>query len=92
MLKSELIERTFSNHADVLRGDLELLVNLFFETMSDALRKGDAVEIRGLGRLKVVERKPRAIRNPKTGETSYQPARRQIHFKAGKEILERINR
>ena len=91
MLKSELIARTWSNHKDVLRGDLELLVNLVFETMGDALQKGEAVEIRGLGRLRVVDRKPRAIRNPKTGETSNQPARRQIHFKAGKEILQRIN-
>jgi len=92
MLKSELIERTFTGHKDVLRGDMELLVNLFFETIGDALKDGEAVEIRGLGRLKVVERNARAIRNPKTGETSHQPARRQIHFKAGKEILQRINR
>jgi len=92
MLKSELVSVLRKEYAEMPVSDLELVVNLLFDAMADALDRGETVEIRGLGRLAVVQVKPRKTRNPRTGERVTQPARRRITFRAGKNISERINR
>jgi integration host factor subunit beta len=58
--------------------------------MAGALVKGENVEIRGFGSFKVKHRDPRWARNPRNGRLVFQPARRIIHFKAGKEIKELV--
>ena len=67
------------------------VVNLFFETITDALENGDRVEIRGLCSFYVKEYPPYIGRNPKTGEQVQIPAKKLPFFKCGKELKDRVN-
>lgn len=68
------------------------VVNLFFETIADALVNCDRVEIRGLCSFYVKEYQAYIGRNPKTGEQVEIPAKRLPFFKCGKELREMINK
>ena len=67
------------------------VVNLFFETIADALINGDRVEIRGLCSFYVKEYGSYIGRNPKTGEHVQIPAKRLPFFKCGKELKEMVD-
>jgi integration host factor subunit beta len=67
------------------------VVNLFFETVADALINGDRVEIRGLCSFYVKEYGSYTGRNPKTGELVKIPAKRLPFFKCGKELKDRVD-
>ena len=62
-----------------------------FEKISEALARGERIELRGFGAFTVKERAPRVGRNPRTGETVHVPAKLRPHFKSGKELRRRIN-
>lgn len=68
------------------------VVNIFFESIADALANGDNVDIRGFGSLKIKEYKPYIARNPKTGEKVQIPAKKLPTFKAGKALKEKVDR
>ena len=59
--------------------------------MSQTLEKGERIEIRGFGSFSLHYRQPRIGRNPKTGEKVDLDAKHVPHFKAGKELRERVN-
>ncbi len=92
MTKSELIEAVSSKVKNFSRRDVEIIVDTMFKSMSESLRKGEKVEIRGFGSFKVKERDGRQGRNPKSGEGIYIAPKRIPFFKAGKELKERINK
>lgn len=52
--------------------------------MSEHAKTGETVSFGGLFKMKLVERKERTARNPRTGETVDVPARQAFHFKQGK--------
>ena len=91
MTKSELVEKIVESNSVLTRKESELVVNLVFDAMSAALRKGEKVEIRGFGSFTIRERGPREARNPKSGEVVRIPAKRTPFFKTGKELRERVN-
>jgi integration host factor beta subunit len=91
MTKSELIERLSQRSGILNRKDSELVVNLVFDSIADALRQGDKVEIRGFGSFTVRERDARTARNPKSGEVVDIPAKKTPFFKTGKDLRERVN-
>lgn len=66
-------------------------VECILDAISAALVKGDRVEIRGFGSFGLNYRPPRIGRNPKTGESVSVPAKYSPHFKAGKEMRERVD-
>ncbi len=68
------------------------VVNLFFETIVDALENGDRVEIRGLCSFYVKEYDSYTGRNPKTGQQVEIPAKRLPFFKCGKELRDRVDK
>ena len=61
-----------------------------FAIISAALKKGDAVSISGFGSFKVVKRKARKGRNPRTGKAIQIPARKAVKFTAGKALKESL--
>ena len=67
MTKSDLIEK-LSTQAKLPKKQAEMIVHLIFDSMIEAMRAGDRIEIRGFGSFKVKEYKPYTGRNPKTGE------------------------
>lgn len=92
MTKSQLIDKLSDKLADTLsKKDAELIVNILFQDMSNALKSGDKIEIRGLGSFKVISRRERIGRNPKTGEKVRVPEKKAVFFKPGKELKDRAD-
>jgi len=58
--------------------------------MSTMLSRGGRIEIRGFGSFALNYRPPRRGRNPKTGDKVKVSAKYSPHFKAGKELRERV--
>lgn len=91
MTKSELIE-AIASRGDLTKARAEIVVNSVFEAMTDAMRDGDGIEIRGFGSFSVRPYRPYDGRNPRTGEPVPVPAKRLPFFKVGKELKELVNR
>ena len=92
MNKSDLIEVIGKKLPNLAARDVEVIVNTIFDGMTDALTKGNRIEIRGFGSFEVRVRKPRVGRNPKTGASVNVEQRRVPFFKAGRELREKVDR
>jgi len=91
MTRSDLISRLAERYPQLLAKDTELAVKVILDAMSDTLAQGGRIEIRGFGSFALNYRPPRTGRNPKTGEKVQVPAKYVPHFKAGKELRERVD-
>ncbi len=91
MTKSELIAKLAGKNPQLYIRDVELIVETIFEEMSDALARGDRVELRGFGSFSVKEREARTGRNPRTGESVEVAAKKLPAFKAGKALRDKLN-
>lgn len=90
MTKSELIDAVAAR-GELTKARAELVVNCVFDTMIEAMRRGEGIEIRGFGSLTVRPYKPYEGRNPRTGQPVEVPAKRLPFFKVGKELRELVN-
>ena len=91
MTKSELIKRLADANPHLYLRDVERIVATVFEQITDAMARGDRVELRGFGAFSVRNRGARTGRNPRTGDEVYVPDKLVPYFKAGKELRERLN-
>lgn len=91
MTKSELILKLAERFPQLVVKDADFAVNMMLEAMADALVNGDRIEIRGFGSFALNYRPPRVGRNPKSGEKVEVQAKWVPHFKAGKELRERVD-
>ena len=91
MTKSELIARLAQRYPQLVAKDAELAVKTMLDAMSQTLASGNRIEIRGFGSFGLNYRPPRVGRNPKTGEKVQVPRKYVPHFKAGKELRERVD-
>ena len=91
MTKSELIARLAERHPDLKAKVFERIVTTVFDEISDALERGDRVELRGFGAFSVKHRKSRVGRNPRTGDQVPVDEKWVPFFKTGKELRERLN-
>jgi integration host factor subunit beta len=91
MTKSELIEKIVQTHGMLNAKVSEIVVNTVFDSIEEALKAGDKVEIRGFGSFTIRERLGREARNPKSGEVVRIPSKKTPFFKTGKELKERVN-
>ena len=85
MTKGDLIEELAvdkTNQLNLKRA--EIVVNTIFDVMSEALQRGDRVEIRGFGSFEVRNYGSYTGRNPKTNEKVEVAAKRQPFFKTEK--------
>jgi len=80
-----LADRTGQSKKDAA-SYLEALV----ETLTAQLKKGEKINITGLGIFKVADRKAREGRNPRTGETIQIPASKKLRFTASKVLKEAV--
>ena len=76
---------------DLSKPQVQKVVEIFFGSMTDALARGDRVEIRGLCSFFVKQYEGYTGRNPKTGEKAKIPPKKLPFFKAGKELKERVD-
>ena len=90
MTKADLVE-IVANEVEMTKKDVEQLVEIIFDSITETLNKGEKIELRGFGSFRVRERSARKGRNPKTGEPVDIPAKRVAYFKPGKDLKELIN-
>ena len=91
MTKSELILRLAEMNPHLYQRDVERIVSTIFDEITNALARGDRVELRGFGAFSVKRRDPRVGRNPRTGEAVHVAEKYVPFFKTGKELRERLN-
>ena len=92
MIKSELIQRLAEQQPHLPESDVEFAVNLMIDDITSALQNGGRVEIRGFGAFTARKRPARMARNPKTGETVQKSETYVPFFKAGKPLLDSVNK
>lgn len=91
MTKSELIAKLAARFPQLVAKDADYAVKMMLDAMTAALARGDRIEIRGFGSFALNYRPPRTGRNPKSGEKVLVPEKHVPHFKAGKELRERVD-
>ena len=90
MTKFELIQRV-AEKLKLSNGKAELIVDTILKSMTESLKKGERIELRGFGTFEVRNYKPYQGRNPKTGAVVQVNAKRLPFFKVGKELRERVD-
>jgi integration host factor subunit beta len=92
MLRSDLVEKLRAEYAHLRPSDIEAIVDVIFNEISQALERGDRIELRGFGAFSVRKRDARIGRNPRTGSTVPVDSKAVPFFKAGKELRARLNK
>lgn len=90
MNKNDLVAHV-AEVADLSKADAGKAVDAVFDSIIDALKKGDDVRLVGFGTFAVAERAASEGRNPRTGEKISIPASKQPKFKAGKALKDAVN-
>lgn len=90
MTKAELIDAVTAS-TQLTRKTVETIVNSIFDSMVDAMREGERIEIRGFGNFTMKEYRAYNGRNPKTGDTVPVPSKRMPFFKVGKDLRDRVD-
>ena len=91
MNKAELINDVAAS-ADVSKKDTEAVISAMLDTITEALRQGDKVQLVGFGSFEVKKRAARIGRNPRTKEEIEIPATVLPVFKAGKLLKDTISK
>ena len=91
MIRSELIQKIADENPHLYQRDVEKIVNTIFEEITDAMARGDRVELRGFGAFSVKKRDARIGRNPRTGEAVEVEEKHVPFFKTGKLLRDRLN-
>ncbi len=90
MTKAELVARVAAK-IPLTKKQTEVIVDMFLTSITEALSRGEKVELRGFGSFRIRHRSSREGRNPKTGDPVPIPAKRVPFFKAGKDLQEIVN-
>ena len=88
--KADLVEAV-TGKVVVSKKEAEQAVNIFLDSIVEALNQGTGVELRGFGSFRIRARGPRRGRNPRTGESVSVEGKRVPYFRVGKELKELIN-
>ena len=92
MIRSELVSAIARENPGLRAEEVEKIVSTFFDEIGQKLASGGRVELRGFGAFSTRARDPRKGRNPRSGESVEVPAKYAVHFKAGKEMREVVDR
>ena len=91
MIRSELLAALARDNPELRTEEVEQVLDIFFDEISQRLADGGRVELRGFGAFSTREREARKGRNPRTGDAVDVPAKRVPFFKPGKEMRQRLN-
>ncbi len=92
MIRSELVKDIADQFPGLSLADIEGVTEILLDSITAHLASGGRVELRGFGTFTVRSREAREGRNPRTGDTVSVAAKHVPHFKAGKELRDRLNR
>ena len=91
MLKSQILEKLQKKHNNLSNDDIEQLFNIFVKKITNSLRNGQNIEMRGFGTLSRKINKEKFVRNPKTNQKLFKNENYKLHFKIGKILHQKIN-
>jgi integration host factor subunit beta len=91
MIKSELVLKIAESNPHLYQRDVENIVNAILDEISQAMARGDRVELRGFGAFSVKARPARLGRNPRTGAHVTVGEKVVPFFKTGKDMRQRLN-
>ena len=89
MTKKDIVLK-IADETGIKQIDVKKVVQKTFDSIIDSLAKGEKVELRNFGVLKIKERRARTGRNPRTGEVVPVPPRKVVVFKSGLEMKQKI--
>ena len=90
MTKADIVS-IISTSTGLSKVETETVVNGFMETVMDAMKRGETIELRGFGSFKVVKRAQRMARNPKTNEEVVVPEQYVPTLKMSREFRKSVN-
>jgi integration host factor beta subunit len=91
MTKSDLINKVQEKFKIYSNKDIAYAVNIIFNSMTEAMKNGERIEIRGFGNFTIRERRARLGRNPKSGSEVKLEERKTPFFKTGKDLRIKVN-
>ena len=92
MVRSELLKKLCNQHPNLLRKDIKKVLEIIFLEISEALCRGENIEIRGFGIFKTTLRKARIGRNPRNSKLVQIPEKKAIKWKMSKTFFNRLNK
>ena len=92
MVRSELLQKLRNMHPNIFRRDMEKILEIIFSEITEALRKGENIEIRGFGIFKKTLKKARIGRNPRNSKLVQIPEKKAIKWKMSKTFFNRLNK
>ena len=92
MVRSELLQKLCNLYPNILRKDIKKILEIIFHELTEALCRGENIEIRGFGIFKTTLKKARIGRNPKNSESVQIPEKRAIKWKMSKIFFNRLNK
>jgi integration host factor subunit beta len=90
MIKADLVNK-IAQEMGISKQEAETGVNLFFQSIKEAIQRGEEIELRGFGSFRFRQRGPRAGRNPRTGDPVQVPSKKVLYFKPSKLLKNLIN-
>jgi DNA-binding protein HU-beta len=90
LTKADIVDHIASG-TGLTKVETEAVVDGFIQTVSEALKEGKNIEIRGFGSFKTKKRKGRVARNPRTGEQVMVDEHFVPIFKVSKELKGMVN-
>lgn len=90
MNRSELVSM-MAEKGNMLKKDAEIALSAFIDSVTEALAKGEKVQLVGFGNFEVRKREERTGRDPRSGEPITIPACNSPAFKAGKGLKDAVN-
>ena len=91
MLKSQILEKLQIKYNNLKEEDIESLFDLFIKKITNSLKEGHNIEIRGFGTISRKNNKEKYVRNPKTNEKIFKKQNFKLHFKIGKILHKKLN-
>ena len=92
MVKSGLVRKLCNIYPNILKKDIEKILEVILFEITGALQKGESIEIRGFGTYKIKNRKARIGRNPKNSKLVNIPAKKAIKWKMSKILYNKLNK
>ena len=92
MVRSELLQKLCNLYPNLLHKDVKKILQIIFFEITEALCRGESVEIRGFGIFKTTVRKARIGRNPKNSDLVQIPEKKAIKWKMSKIFFNQLNK
>lgn len=89
MTKKDIILKV-SDDTNLKQIDIKKVIQRTFDCITEALARGEKIELRNFGVFKIKQRRSRTGRNPRTGQVVPVPPRKVVVFKPGLEMKKKV--